>query len=192
LAVDLTAGNGHDTLFLWQQVASSGRVLALDLQEAALAKTADRLREVAAPVFFCAARQLPHQRAGVHLIADGHEHVHHYAQGAARVVIANLGYLPGSDRQWRTRPGTTLKAMTEALNFLAPGGRLAATGYPGHPGGAEEVAAVARFMQSLSPQDFEVLSLQVENSRQAPRLWLVQKNTGRPFVACEVPAITYL
>ena len=37
--LDLTCGNGHDTHFLAQLVGSSGRLLAMDLQEAAITST---------------------------------------------------------------------------------------------------------------------------------------------------------
>lgn len=181
LAVDLTAGNGHDTLFLWQRVANGGRVLAFDLQETALQNTALRLRKVHSPVYFCGQRQVPSTLAGVHLIADGHEQLANYVYQAPRAVIANLGYLPGGDRQQVTRPSTTLGALQDALRLLAKGGRLAVTAYPRHPGGFEEAAAVAGFLQSLEPGDFEVLVWRVANSPEAPRLWVVQKNVDVCF-----------
>ncbi|MDU4300787.1 MAG: rRNA methyltransferase, partial [Eikenella corrodens] len=42
IAVDATAGNGHDTLFLAQCVGSGGRVYAFDIQPQALAATQAR------------------------------------------------------------------------------------------------------------------------------------------------------
>lgn len=39
LCIDATMGNGHDTLFLSQLVGPSGRVLAFDIQQAALDAT---------------------------------------------------------------------------------------------------------------------------------------------------------
>ncbi len=43
VAIDLTAGNGHDTLFLTQCVAPNGRVYAFDIQAAAIEATRQRL-----------------------------------------------------------------------------------------------------------------------------------------------------
>ena len=37
--VDATMGNGHDTLFLAEQVGAEGRVYAFDIQESALEST---------------------------------------------------------------------------------------------------------------------------------------------------------
>lgn len=45
LAVDATAGNGHDTLFLAQLLGQGGQVAAFDIQPQALEKTAERLRQ---------------------------------------------------------------------------------------------------------------------------------------------------
>ena len=39
VALDMTAGNGHDTLFLAERVAPDGHVYAFDVQESAVAGT---------------------------------------------------------------------------------------------------------------------------------------------------------
>lgn len=44
-AVDATAGNGHDTLFLAQLVGDSGAVYAFDIQQQAVDATIGRLKE---------------------------------------------------------------------------------------------------------------------------------------------------
>ena len=44
-ALDATAGNGHDTLFLCRLVGAAGRVLAFDVQPQAVENTNARLRE---------------------------------------------------------------------------------------------------------------------------------------------------
>lgn len=49
-AVDLTAGNGYDTLMLAQAVGAMGRVLAFDVQNKALENTASRLAGLGLPV----------------------------------------------------------------------------------------------------------------------------------------------
>ncbi|RYD26611.1 MAG: methyltransferase domain-containing protein, partial [Verrucomicrobiaceae bacterium] len=42
-AIDATAGNGHDTLFLAELVGEEGRVLAFDVQEAAIGSSRARI-----------------------------------------------------------------------------------------------------------------------------------------------------
>src|SRR6056297_2620084 len=43
LAVDLTAGNGHDTLMLAEAVGPTGQVVAFAVQQAAVERTSERL-----------------------------------------------------------------------------------------------------------------------------------------------------
>jgi len=45
VVIDATAGNGHDTLFLAQQVGASGTVYSFDVQEEAIRITGSRLEE---------------------------------------------------------------------------------------------------------------------------------------------------
>ena len=43
--IDATAGNGHDSLFLAQQVGPSGRIFAFDIQQLAIDATRQRLEK---------------------------------------------------------------------------------------------------------------------------------------------------
>jgi predicted methyltransferase len=130
IAVDATTGNGGDTAFLADCVGVTGRVFGFDVQEAALAAAAGRLGGA----------------SNVTLIHGGHEHLARHlpahAKGSLAAVMFNLGYLPGSSKTIVTRPVTTLAALDQALAWLAPGGIVTLVLYTGHPGGAEEAAAV--------------------------------------------------
>ena len=137
-AVDATAGNGHDTLFLARRVGPAGRVLALDLQPAAAEATRRRL-DAAGLGSACEVRVGDHAALAEILPPD--------FRGATDGVVLNLGYLPGSDRSVATRPTGTLAALRAALASLRPGGRLVCVAYTGHPGGEEEGAAVAGFAE---------------------------------------------
>ena len=46
VAVDFTMGNGHDTAFLSKTVGKGGHVYAFDVQEMALASTAENLEKM--------------------------------------------------------------------------------------------------------------------------------------------------
>ncbi len=127
VAVDATVGNGHDTLFLAQQVGAQGHVYGFDIQEEALARTRRRLEEAGL-------------RDRVTLLQMGHEHMAEAVpaawHGRIGAVMFNLGYLPGgSDRTCITRPQTTVPALEAALRLLRPGGVLTVVAYRGHPGG---------------------------------------------------------
>lgn len=136
-AVDATAGNGHDTLFLAECVGPVGRVDAFDVQPEALAETARRVAG------------LPQVR--LHL--RGHESLAEVVEGPLAAVLFNLGYLPSGDKSVATRPTSTLAALEAALSLLAPDGVLVVVAYPGHEGGAEEAAEVERWFEALDPAD---------------------------------------
>lgn len=176
LAVDLTAGNGHDTLFLARCVGPNGRVVAFDLQRQALATTADRLAQESVPVRILPQEGEPSREAGVTLVHDCHSRLASYLPDAPRAIIANLGYLPGGDRRLITRSESTLAALDQAFSLLAPGGRIAVVVYVGHPGGAEEGAAVSLRFASLPPKQWQVLRLESVNRADAPFLLVAQKS----------------
>ncbi|WP_238373985.1 class I SAM-dependent methyltransferase, partial [Kingella kingae] len=63
--MDGTAGNGYDTAFLAQCVGESGRVVAFDIQSAAIEATQNRLLQLGLT-------------DRVQLIQDGHQHAAQY------------------------------------------------------------------------------------------------------------------
>lgn len=175
LAVDLTAGNGADTLFLAEMVGRSGLVLAFDIQQQALAKTAVQLEAAGITSARHQGRRPPETLSGAVLICDGHETVADYLPAAPKAFIANLGYLPGGDKSITTQPKTTLKAIESALAGLAPHGRLAVVGYVGHPGSWDEGKQLEMLLMELPPGGWEVTRIQPLNRQLAPYLLVVEK-----------------
>lgn len=146
LVVDLTAGRGQDALALWQMVGEQGQVIAFDVQREALVQTQQRLLAAGARVRMMDHGSVPlPAQSGVDLLQWCHSHYAEVVPRAATAIIANLGYLPGGDQQLITRSDTTITALGQALGGLVGGGRIAVVVYPGHPGGEDEAAAVARF-----------------------------------------------
>lgn len=144
LAIDATAGNGHDTLFLAGLVGPSGRVLAFDVQAAAIESARTLLEQsgVARRVIFF---QESHA-----LLAN------HAEQDSVDVVMFNLGYLPGADRTVITETSGTLTALESAARVLRDGGWLCVTCYPGHAGGDHEAGAVERWMEAKAGSGWRV------------------------------------
>lgn len=133
IVIDATAGNGHDTRFLAEQVGSTGRVYAFDVQRDALEQTERRLpAELRAAVTL-----LQHDHARLADVLPVAEH------GRMAAVMFNLGYLPGGDHRVITQTASTLAALEAARDWLRPGGMLSVIAYPGHAGGAEETRAVS-------------------------------------------------
>jgi 16S rRNA C1402 N4-methylase RsmH len=137
-AIDATAGNGHDTLFLAKAVGETGKVLAIDIQEQAIASTAARLENEG-----LLGRVKMHHGCHTELAKAAGEQ-------SPRAVVFNLGYLPGGDHSLITRTEKTLRALAAASEILIPGGVLAVVCYPGHEGGDAESAEVAHFISSLA------------------------------------------
>ncbi len=141
-AVDATAGNGHDTLFLARCVGSEGRVFTVDIAAAALNATGVRLDEAGV-------------RDRVVLLQADHadlgRHLPHDARGRIAAVMFNLGFLPGGDKSRPTRAATTCAALDQALDCLRPGGLLSVLCYTGHPEGAEETRAVEAWVDAHDP-----------------------------------------
>ena len=163
LVIDATAGNGHDTLFLADCVGQSGRVLAFDVQAAAIASARDRIEQAG-----FAGR--------VDFFQESHEHIELYAaQNSVAAVMFNLGYLPGDDHQLTTETATTLTALEAASRLLKPGGGLSVVCYPGHPSGAVEAGAVETWMASQAAKGWRIANYgAIATRRPAPFLLLAQ------------------
>lgn len=162
-AVDATAGNGNDTLFLANGVGRTGKVYSFDIQPSALEQTAALLKENGL-------------LERVQLIRAGHENMEKYIKEVLRAVIFNLGYLPGGDHATTTRPETTIKAVEAALRKLEPGGRISIVTYTGHTGAVEESRALEELAAGLDPKVYGVLKLSfINRSALAPYLVLVER-----------------
>lgn len=133
--VDATAGNGADTSFLARAVSPGGVVHAFDVQARALFRARRRL-QTAAPDARVVWHRASHERVPRHL-----------GDTPIDAAMFNLGWLPGGDRARTTRPESTVAALAAVADRLAPGGRLSVVAYRGHPGGAEEDAAVAAWVE---------------------------------------------
>jgi len=131
--IDATCGNGKDTQVL-AGLVPEGHVFSLDIQEIALQK-AKRLTGM----------------SNVTLMLRSHERLP-LIEGV-KLVVYNLGYLPGGDKGLTTQTQTTLKSLEHALE-ISPA--VSVTCYPGHPEGALEEVAIEAFSKSLDPKVWSV------------------------------------
>ncbi len=164
VVIDATAGNGHDTLFLAQLVGPQGTVFALDVQPQAIARTGDRLKDAG--------------YTNVELVQHDHAQlqstIRERSQDQIAAVMFNLGYLPGGDKSVMTQLLSTLPAIDAAIALIRPGGVLTVIAYPGHPGGAEEAAAVESRLGRLPDDQFDVRRFESHtSSNAAPILFAV-------------------
>lgn len=167
--VDATCGNGHDSLFLAQHLFAddlSGSLWALDLQQQAIEKSYKLLKSQLAPeafdrvVFRCASHEVPPEEIALSSLA---------------LVVYNLGYLPGSDKQVKTKGEVTLISVERFAHLLQPGGVLSITCYPGHDEGLEEEQLLLSWAEKLPKRSWSCLWHRSVNGYRAPSLLLIEK-----------------
>lgn len=176
IAIDATAGNGHDALFLAQHILPGGRLFIFDIQSPAIDSTKQRLLdhhiELDAVEFFDSGHQT--------LSSSVPPSLH----GQISAIMFNLGYLPGGDKSCITLTENTLDALQQALAVLAPDGLLTTVVYPGHDGGREEASSVETLFSQLSSEYFEVQKLAFLNYRvTTPYLMAVRRKKAHPVAA---------
>ena len=170
MAIDATAGNGQDTHFLARLTGPDGMVFAFDVQDEAIAATRSLLERRGVPA---ESWQLIH--AGHETMAEAIPRRWH---GHAGAVLFNLGYLPGSDKTITTTAASTVAAMRAALDLVRPGGAIIAVLYTGHPGGAEESAAVLDFAAGLATRDYHAVEYRTINFCNSPPSVLAIEKCG--------------
>ena len=167
IAIDATVGNGHDTLFLAEQVAPSGHVYGFDIQAAAIETTFAKFRE--SPLANCLTlRQVSHAAMNSHIPT------HHFRK--IKAIMFNLGYLPGGDKNIITLFDTTLSALIIATEILANNGIITLLAYPGHTGGDLETRQIEAWLMELDNKQFSVETIySAVHHDTAPRLFVIRK-----------------
>ena len=134
--IDATCGNGHDTLRL-AELVPEGHVYAIDVQEDAIANS--RLRV-----------SYPH----VTYLHQSHTVL---PKTSFKLIVYNLGYLPGGNKHLTTQSDTTLQSVQLAQEQLEVGGALSITCYPRHAEGEIEEKSLQRWFGQLDPQSWKVV-----------------------------------
>ena len=166
IAVDATCGNGFDTLFLAEQVGSSGVIYGVDIQSRAIETVRTKLL-AAGTMAQCRLVVGSHSQLNT-IIEPAHA-------GVVSVVMFNLGYLPLGDKTIVTKPDTTLAGLDHAFEMIRPGGFLSVLAYPGHPGGEEEARCVADWIAKHSKL-LRTLRFQDTKNSNSPVLWALTKH----------------
>ena len=160
IVVDATLGNGHDTEFLANLVGHDGHVFGFDIQEQA--------------AFYRLLKGLKNKiyMGQVTLFQHGHENIKESIptnfHGKVTGAIFNLGYLPGGDKSIVTKPSTTISAIKQLLDIMAPEGIIVLVIYHGHPEGAVERDALMQFVKSIDQKKAHVLQYRFINQRNNP------------------------
>lgn len=148
ITIDGTMGNGFDTVFLAGITGADGHVYSFDIQKEAIEATTAKLN----------AENLQEHCTLIH---DGHEHLSKYIRkehsGKVTGAIFNLGYLPGGDKSIITQAETTISAIEQLFELLAPEGIIILVIYHGHPGGSAERDALMDYVENFPQQKAHIL-----------------------------------
>ena len=142
--IDATAGKGRDTALLCRLAGGEGRVLAFDIQRAAVEQTRALL----------AAEGL-----AAEVIEDSHANMGQYAApDSVDCIVFNFGRLPGGDPKVFTTAPSSLAAIDAGLTLLRAGGVMALALYYGKENGYEERDAILAHLKTLDDRRYTVLS----------------------------------
>jgi SAM-dependent methyltransferase len=131
--IDATCGNGKDALRLTELVPE-GHVYAIDIQEIALQKAKELI-----------------SYSNISFLLQSHTEL---PSGEFKLIVYNLGYLPGGNKDLTTMTKTTLESLGKAAQLIPIGGALSITCYPGHPEGALEEEAIRSWVQGLDSKNW--------------------------------------
>ncbi len=159
--IDATCGNGYDTVFLSKLVKEKGKVFAFDVQEKAIQASKKELRFSNANEnveFF----QTCHSKIKKTISPD--------YKGKIKCAVFNLGYLPRSDKKIVTSSETSIKAISDCLEFIMPNGLVIVTVYVGHEEGLRESKAIDEYIKSLDKKLY--------------KLRIIRSEIDEPYILC--------
>ena len=160
-AMDMTCGNGRDMAFLCH-LLKQGLVYGLDIQAIALQKTKE----------FLVHQNIHEQTYGLFLQSHA---VPIEIPVPPRLIVYNLGYLPGGVKSIVTTGETTLVSLEQSVRLLARDGALSITCYPGHEKGLLEEEQVLNWAAQLPSSTWRVCHHRWINRMKSPSLvWITR------------------
>lgn len=130
--VDMTVGNGNDTLFL---ANISKKVFGFDIQGVAIDNTKKLLREN--NVYNYELFNISHEKIN-DVLKEYEKNI--------KLILFNLGYLPCVDKSITTNHKTTLNAVKNSFSMLSSNGLILIVFYP-HPEGKTEAQVVLEYLK---------------------------------------------
>ncbi len=163
-AVDATAGNGYDTLKLSNAVGGIGKVYAFDIQQQAIDS----------------ARSQAYRYNNVEFILDSHCNMDQYVSSQVKLMIFNLGYLPGGNHNICTKSHTTIQALTKAVELISPSGVIITVIYSGGDTGFDERKSVLDFMSNINYKHFNTLFFNyINRPNNPPSVCVIQRKDNK-------------
>lgn len=153
ICVDMTAGNGFDTLFLADKAK---HVYAFDISVQAIHNTKEKVKDF----------------NNVTLIHDDHSNIDNYINEDIKLFIFNLGYLPNGDKTIITQKDNTLIAFKKAYDLLINNGYIVITFYIGHKGGKDEYYLLDDYIKE---NKFQIIETYRQDKINSPITYIIKK-----------------
>lgn len=159
LVIDATCGKGYDTI---QLAKLAHLVHALDIQEEAIEKTKQKAQELHLENIHY------HQRCHSSFPSE-------ISPGSIKLVVYNLGYLPGGDKEITTMTSTTLQSLNQACTLLKQSGMISIMCYPGHQEGKKEEGEILEWATNLDQALWRCCHHRWINKEKSPSLLFITK-----------------
>lgn len=153
ITVDMTVGNGNDTLLLSEL---SRKVYGFDISSEAIKRTESKLT-----------------KDNVILIHDNHINIDKYIKEDIRLFIFNLGYLPHSNDNNHTMAKETLIAFKKAYELIS-NGYIIITFYLGHIGGKDEYYLLDNYIKQAN---IKVIEKYKQDKLNSPITYIIKKSS---------------
>lgn len=153
IGVDLTMGNGYDTLVLAKHCR---KVYAFDIQQQAIQETQKKTQSY----------------THITYILDSHENIDIYVHDFD-IAVMNLGYLPKGNHQITTllsSTSTTIQKVIHMMNKV-----LFLVVYPGHDEGYKESQWIDDYVKKLDRYHYNVSTYRMVNKNNAPYVIEIEK-----------------
>ncbi len=161
ICIDATAGRGRDTLFLAGLVGENGKVIAFDIQKAAVESTRSLIHENGMDNRTC-------------VILDSHANMADHAEpGTVSAITFNFGWLPGGDHNVFTHAESSIAAIKAGLSLLRDEGIMTLIIYYGRETGFAERDALLEFLPTIDSDIYTVVEMPFVNRTNCPPIPIV-------------------
>lgn len=163
ISVDMTCGNGNDTLML---ANLSKKVYAFDIQKEAIEKTKILMDK--------------NNITNVELINESHIDITKFIDEKIDLVVYNLGYLPKGDKKITTKANGVIQSIKNAMKILNFNSSIYLLNYRGHNEGLNEELALEEYIKLIDQSYIDVFKLSHMNGKNKPvNLYIFEKKNRR-------------
>lgn len=159
VVIDMTIGNGNDTLFLANTV-NKGFIYGFDIQKEAINNTKKLLDK--------------NNIVNYKLFNESHDNIDITLKdyiGKISLILFNLGYLPNGDKSITTKSDTTLSALKKSINMINNKGIILLVIYSHEEGKKEE----KELLKYLNDNNIKYNEYRNTDNKNAPYLIEIKK-----------------